>query len=63
MFGLVKNAKSKDFPEGNCKIAWGRLVRKYALHTALSLLKLKSVFHNSKLETIQKDPNELILHV
>ena len=25
-FGLVKNAKSVDFPEGNCKIAWDRLV-------------------------------------
>ena len=21
-FGLVKNAKSEDFPEGNCKVAW-----------------------------------------
>ena len=41
-FGLVKNAKSEDFPEGNCKVACDRLVSKYALHTASSLLKLKS---------------------
>ena len=38
-FGLVKNAKNEDFLEGNCKVAWDRLVSKYALHTALSLLK------------------------
>ena len=37
-FGLVKNANSEDFLEGNCKMAWDRLVSKYALHTALSLL-------------------------
>ena len=62
-FGLVKNAKSEDFLEGNCKVAWNRLVSKYALHTASSLLKLKSEFHNSKLESIDKDPNKWISHL
>ena len=33
---------------------WDRLVGKYTPHTALSLLKLKSEFHNSKLELIEK---------
>ena len=61
--GLVKNVKSTDFPEGNCKIAWDRLVRKYAPHTASSLLKLKSEFHNSKMQSVQKDPDTLILNV
>ena len=51
-FGLMKNKISKDFPEGNCKVAWDRLVSKYAPHTASSLLKLKSRFHNSKLVLI-----------
>ena len=63
MFGLVKNAKSEDFLDGNCKVAWNRLVRKYALHIASSLLKLKSEFHNSKLKSIDKDPNEWIYHL
>ena len=48
-FGLVKNAKNEDFLEGDCKVAWDRLISKYALHTASSLLKLKNQFHNSKL--------------
>ena len=62
-FGLVKNVKSEDFPEGNCKVAWDRLVSKYAPHTASSLLKLKSEFHNSKLDSIDKDPDEWISHL
>ena len=28
-FGLVRNAKSADFLEGNCKIVWDRMVSKY----------------------------------
>ena len=58
MLGKVKKAKSEDFLEENCKVAWDRLVSKYALHTASSLLQLKSEFHNNKLESIEKDPDE-----
>ena len=56
-FGLVMKAKSEDFPEENCKVAWDRLVGKYAPQTASSLLKLKSEFHNSR------DPDEWISHL
>ena len=63
MLGLVKNMKSADFPKGNCKIIWDRLVSKYAPHTALSLLKLQSEFHNSTLDSMEKDPDEWILHL
>ena len=63
VFGLVKYAKSEDFLEGSCKVAWDRLVSKYAPCTALSPLKLKSEFHNSKLELTNKDPEEWISHL
>ena len=43
-FGMVRNAKSLELPKGNCKVAWGRLVNKYAPHTTSSLLKLKCEF-------------------
>ena len=56
-FGLVQNTKSAEFPEGNYKVAWDRLISKYAPHMASSQLKLQSEFHNSKLESIKKDPN------
>ena len=61
--GLAKNIKSAGFPEGNCKIAWDRLVSKYALHTASSLLKLESQSHNSKLESMEKDTDKWILNL
>ena len=35
--GLAKNAKSPEFPEGNCKIVWDQLVNKYVSHNALSM--------------------------
>ena len=59
-FGFVRNAKGADYMEGNCKIAWERLISNYAPNTALSLLKLKSEFHNSNLRSIQKDPDKWI---
>ena len=34
MFWFVRNPKSPEFPEGNCKMAWGWLVTKYGLQTA-----------------------------
>ena len=42
---------------------WDRLVTKYAPHTASSLLKLKSEFHNSKSELIKRDPDDWILNL
>ena len=59
-FWVVRNAKSADFLEESCKIIWERLVSKYGPHTALSLMMLKNEFHNSKLESIEKDPDECI---
>ena len=59
-FGQVRNAKSASFLEVNRKVAWNRLVIKYAPHTTSSLLKLKSKFHNSNLESIKKDQDDWI---
>ena len=50
------NAKSLEFPKKNF-IAWERLVNKYVPQTASSLLKLKSEFHNNKLNLVEKDPD------
>ena len=62
-FGLVKNTKRENFPAGNCKVAWVRLLSDYAPHKALLLLKLKSEFYNNKFESIDKDPNKRISHL
>lgn len=58
-FSLIKNCKTSDYPEGNCKLAWDRLVAKYAPKTAPSLLKLKKQFANSSLQR-EVHPDEWI---
>ena len=60
MLRLVQSAKHEEFLEGNCKLARGWLANKYELHTASSLLTLMSEFHNSKLDSIDKDPDKWI---
>ena len=59
-FSLVKNCKTSDYPEGNCKLAWDRLVAKYAPKTAPSLLKLKKQFANNRLGDAEMHPDEWI---
>ena len=62
-FRLVRRAKSLEFPEGNCKMVWNRLVNKHAPHITFSLLKLKSEFNNGELDSIKKDPDEWISYL
>lgn len=59
-FSLVKNCKTTEYPEGNINLMWSRLEAKYAPKTAPSLLKLKKKFANSKLDSIEKHPDEWI---
>ena len=59
-FSLVKNCKTTEYPEGNVQMMWDRLEAKYAPKTAPSLLKLKKKFANSKLDSIEKHPDEWI---
>ena len=54
-FSLVKNCRTASYPEGSCKLAWERLLAKYAPKTAPSLLKLKKKFANSKLGSEHPD--------
>ena len=58
-FKIVKNTKSKDYPDGNSTEAWSHLVRKYSPKTTPSLLKYKREFENSKLKA-GTDPEEWI---
>ena len=60
-FSIVKNCVSDEYYEGNCKLLWDRLVAKYLPKTALSLLKLKKKFHNIRLESEDKHPDEWIM--
>ena len=59
-FSLVKNSKTTKYPEGNCKLACDMLTTKYAPKTAPSLLKLKKKFANSRLEDLDRNPDDSI---
>ena len=62
-FNLVDNCTSAKQPEGNCKLAWERLVHKYAPKTAPSYIQLKKDFANSKLASVDTDPDEWMTHL
>lgn len=59
-FNLVDNAVTPENPDGNCKIAWDRLVNKYAPKTAPSYIHLKKEFANSKLKSAAHNPDDWI---
>lgn len=59
-FNLVDNCTTDEQPDGNCKLAWERLVHKFAPKTAPSYISLKKSFANSKLELADSNPDEWI---
>ena len=58
-FSMVKGCKDSNFCDGNAKLAWSRLSKKYASKNTVSLLKLKREFTNSVMKAKQ-DPDEWI---
>ena len=54
-YKLIKRTKSKDYPDGNIKLAYERLKGKYAPKTIQTLLNLKKKFENSSLSTEEND--------
>ena len=61
-FRLIKNTKSAEYPDGNCKLAWDRLKFRYASKAAASLMRLKKTYENSVLEP-KRDPELWISHL
>ena len=59
-FNLVDNAVTTANPEGGSKIAWDRLINKYAPKTAPSYIQHKKEFANSKLKSAAHDSDDWI---
>jgi hypothetical protein len=59
-FRLVKNCRTKEYPDGNSFMAWERLKSKYAPRTSCSLMKHKKKYENSSLGDATKDPDDWI---
>ena len=59
-FGIVFNAKSTIFPDGDAYLAWQRLKRKYEPSTNAQKIMLQREFHQSHLTGITKNPDDWI---
>ena len=57
-FSLVDNCATSDQPDGNCKLVWERLTRKYQPRSTSSYIQLKKDFANSKLSSLDARPDE-----
>ena len=60
VFNIVNNCKLEDYPEGNCQQAWKLLEKKFQPNTATNYVNLKKDFTNSKLKSIEEDPDDWI---
>ena len=59
-FGLVDEATSTTYPEGDAWIAWGKLMQRYESQTNASRVKLMGQFTSSKLKKNTQDPDPWI---
>ena len=62
-FQIVENSRSDVFPEGDACLAWSSLVSRFEPKTKFNLIKLKKELMESKLEDLNKDPEEWIMEL
>ena len=55
-FGIIDEAISTDFPDGDARLAWKNLTEKYEPTTGASKVQLKQEFHQCKLASVDDDP-------
>jgi hypothetical protein len=48
-FNIVKGTKKGEYKEGNAKLAWKNLKKKYAMMTAPLLMRMSELYTNAKL--------------
>ena len=59
-FGLVDEAISSTYPEGDARSAWGRLMQRYESQMNTSRVKLIGHFTSSRLKKNHQDPDPWI---
>ena len=59
-FGLVDEATSANYPEGDARIAWGKLMQRYESQTNASRVKMMGQFTSSRLKKNHQDPDPWI---
>ena len=61
-FNIVKSTKKGDYMEGNARLAWKKLKRKYAPTTAPSLMRMSETYTNASLRK-GSDPDVYITYL
>jgi len=59
-FGIIDEAVSATFPDGDARMAWKNLAEKFEPSTGASKIQLKQEFNQSKLSNVETDPEEWI---
>ena len=54
-FGIIEHCKTSKYLDGNCKMAWDRMIANYVPKMTLSMLQLEKEFEISKFENVEKD--------
>lgn len=55
-FGIVDEAISTKFPDGDARLAWKNLTEKFEPSTGASKVQLKQEFHQCKMGSVNEDP-------
>ena len=56
MFGIIEEATSDEFPDGNAKLAWTNLYKKFEPNTGGRKVRLKSEFQKQDLQMSEMIP-------
>lgn len=59
-FGIVDESISKDFLDGDARLAWKNLQAKFEPSTGAAKVQLKQEFHQLKLTSVDEDPDAWI---
>jgi len=62
-FSIVENCITDEHPEGDCALAWRSLVGRFEPKTKFNLIQLKKELMESKLEDMEKDPEEWVIEL
>ena len=60
MFGIIEEATSDEFPEGDARLAWMNLYKKFEPNTGGRKVKLKSEFQKTRLVDVGNNPDDWI---
>lgn len=58
IFGIVDNARSERYPDGDARVAWSDICSKFEPNTKTALVATKLEFSKSKLASANTDPDE-----